>query len=293
MRPAVLMVIAAGSGTGLGVFLIVREFVPRVPALGPALRQLSAPTDTAAINPGPAGTAAEVLVRLSSRLRIRPHRDLALIGQSPQRYVVEKIAYALLGLLFPPVFSFVLALSGLRLGVVVPAVAGLALAMLLFLLVDVSVRQRAADAREEFSRHVAVYLDLIALELAASRGPTEALDRAAAVGDGWVSRRIRESLQNSRLRAEPPWEGLKQVAADIDVPVLADVGDIMTLVGDEGARVYDTLRSRAESMRAAILAKEEERANTATTVLYIPTSLLVFVLFIIAAYPFLIRLITT
>ena len=33
--------------------------------------------------------------------------------------------------------------------------------------------------------------------------------------------------------------------------------------------------------------------NTATTVLYIPTSLLVFVLFIIAAYPFLIRLVTT
>jgi hypothetical protein len=71
------------------------------------------------------------------------------------------------------------------------------------------------------------------------------------------------------------------------------VGDIMTLVGDEGAQVYDTLRSRAESLRVAMLAREEERANTATTVLYIPTSLLVLVLFIIAAYPFLVRLITT
>jgi hypothetical protein len=67
----------------------------------------------------------------------------------------------------------------------------------------------------------------------------------------------------------------------------------MTLVGDEGAQVYDTLRSRAESLREALLAKEEERANTATTALYIPTSLLVFVLFIIAGYPFLVRLVTT
>ena len=50
---------------------------------------------------------------------------------------------------------------------------------------------------------------------------------------------------------------------------------------------------RAESLRASILSTEEERANTATTVLYIPTSLLVFVLFIIAAYPFLVRLVTT
>jgi Flp pilus assembly protein TadB len=190
-------------------------------------------------------------------------------------------------------FSFVLALSGIHLGIVIPAVAGLALAVLFFLLVDVSVRQRAADAREEFSRHVAVYLDLIALELAASRGPTEALERAAAVGGGWVSRRIRETLQASRLRLEPPWDGLKHVATEIGVPDLGDVGDIMTLVGDEGAQVYDTLRSRAESLRASILSKEEERANTATTVLYIPTSLLVFVLFIIAAYPFLVRLIAT
>jgi hypothetical protein len=286
MRPAVIIAILAGAGAGLGLWLIAREFTPGVPALGPALRQLQAtPTSRPAPPAGP-------LAVLGSRLRI-PHRELSLIGHSTERYVSEKVGFALVGLLFPPVFSLILALSGVRLGIVIPAAAGLGLAVLLFFLVDVSVRQRAAQAREEFSRHVAVYLDLIALELAASRGPTEALERAAAVGGGWVSRRIRETLHASRLRLEPPWDGLKQVAAEVGVPDLGDVGDIMTLVGDEGAQVYDTLRSRAESLRAAILANEEERANTATTVLYIPTSLLVFVLFIIAAYPFLIRLITT
>ncbi len=290
MKPTVILVILTGAGAGLGLFLILREFAPGVPALGPALRQLQAPVGAPAGRPvapttGPLGW-------LGSRLRV-PQRELSLIGHSPERYVTEKVGFALVGLLFPPVFSLILALTGIRLGIVIPAVVGLMLAVLFFFLVDVSVRQRAAEAREEFSRHVAVYLDLIALELAASRGPTEALERAAAVGGGWVSQRIRESLDNSRLRLEPPWEGLKQVAAEIGVPDLGDVGDIMTLVGDEGAQVYDTLRSRAESLRAAILAKEEERANTATTVLYIPTSLLVFVLFIIAAYPFLVRLVTT
>jgi tight adherence protein C len=288
MTPAVIVLILAGAGAGLGLFLILREFAPGVPALGPALRQLHAPT-SAASRPlpatGPRGW-------LGNRLRV-PHRELALIGHSPERYVTEKVGFALLGLLFPPAFSLILALSGIRLGLLVPAAAGLALAVLFFFLVDVSVRQRAAEAREEFSRHVAVYLDLIALELAASRGPTEALERAAAVGGGWVSQRIRETLQRSRLRVELPWEGLQQIAAEIGVPDLGDVGDIMTLAGDEGAQVYDTLRSRAESLRAALLAKEEERANTATTVLYIPTSLLVFVLFSIAAFPFLARLVTT
>lgn len=286
MSPTNVIVILAGAGLGLGLFLILRELAPGVPALGPALRQLQAPT---AVRPG---TVRGPLGPLGRRLRI-PHQELALTGRTPERYVAEKVGFALVGLLFPPAFSLILAMLGIHLGVVIPAGAGLILAVLFFFLVDVAVRQRAAQAREEFSRHVAVYLDLIALELAASRGPAEALDRASKVGGGWVSRRISESLENSRLRLEPPWEGLKQVAAEIGVPDLGDVGDIMTLVGDEGAQVYDTLRSRAESLRSSILAKEEERANTATTVLYIPTSLLVFVLFIIAAYPFLIRLVTT
>jgi tight adherence protein C len=291
VKPTVILVILTGAGAGLGLFLILREFAPGVPALGPALRQLHAPVGETTGQPPIAPTSGP-LGWLGSRLRV-PHRELSLIGHSPERYLTEKVGFALLGLLFPPVFSLILAVTGIRLGIVIPAVVGLALAVLFFFLVDVSVRQRAVEAREEFSRHVAVYLDLIALELAASRGPTEALERAAAVGGGWVSQRIRESLDNSRLRLEPPWEGLKQVGAEIGVLDLGDVGDIMTLVGDEGAQVYDTLRSRAESLRAAILAKEEERANTATTVLYIPTSLLVFVLFIIAAYPFLVRLVTT
>ena len=288
MNVATIIVILAGAAVGLGLFLIVRELAPGVPALGPALRQLHTPAVTAGRPTSPAGPLAVI----GGRLRV-PHRELALIGRSPERYVTEKITFTLLGLLFPPAFSLILALSGLWFGFAIPAVAGLGLAVLFFFLTDVSVRQRATEAREEFSRHVAVYLDLIALELAASRGPTEALERAAAVGGGWVSRRIRESLEASRLRVEPPWDGLKAVAAEIGVPDLGDVGEIMTLVGDEGAQVYDTLRSRAESLRAAILAREEERANTATTVLYIPTSLLVFVLFIIAAYPFLVRLVTT
>ena len=287
MSPGIIMVILTGGGLGLGLALILRGWAPGAPALGPALRQLQATTSA----PGPA-TTPRSLGPLGRWLRV-PHQELALIGRTPERHRTEQIAAALAGVAFPPVFSLLLATAGLRMGLVVPAVAGLVLAVLLVLLVDVSVRQRATDARAEFSRHVAVYLDLIALELAASRGPTEALERAAAVGGGWVSQRIRETLQNSRLRLEPPWVGLNQVAAEIGVTDLGDVGDIMTLVGDEGAQVYDSLRSRAESLRAAILAKEEARANTATTVLYIPTSLLVFVLFIIAAYPFLIRLVTT
>src|SRR4051812_31168464 len=154
MTPTVVILILAGAGVGLGLFLIVREFTPGVPALGPALRQLHAPTSVA----GHPLAANGALGWIGARLRV-PHRELALIGHSTERYVTEKVGFALVGLLFPPAFSLILALSGIRLGIVIPAAVGLALAVLFFFLVDVSVRQRAAEAREEFSRHVAVYLD--------------------------------------------------------------------------------------------------------------------------------------
>ena len=288
MNLVTVVVLLIGASAGLGVFLVVQEFVPGVPALGPALRQLQA-------HPAVSGTSMDrggPVGWLGRRLRV-PEVELNLIGHTPERYITEKVGFALVGLVFPPVFCFGLAVVGLRLGILIPAGAGLALAVLFFFLVDVSVRQRAADAREEFTGHVAVYLNLVALELAASRAPSEALDRAAAVGGGWVSQRIRDCLHGSRLRMELPWDGLKQVAAEIGVPALADVGDIMTLAGEEGVQPYDTLRSLSQSLQAALLAKEHERANRATTVLYFPTSLLVLVLFIVAAYPFLIRLATS
>jgi tight adherence protein C len=290
MSPVVVTALAAGAAVGLGIWLLVRELVPAAPALGPALRQLQAPS--AASRFGDRSGDHDLADQVARWVRI-PHQDLALTGSNPQRYATELLGFALVGLVFPPLFSLILALSGIRLPIVVPALAGVALGLLLAFLAHVSVRQRAATAREVFARHVAVYLDLIALELAASRGPVEALERAAAVGDGWVAQRIRQTLANSRLHLQPPWEGLRQVAAEIGVPDLGDVGDMMTLLGDEGARVYDTLRARAHSIRAALLARDEDRANTATTALYIPTSLLVFVLFVIAAYPFLVRMIST
>ena len=285
MRPAVVLALVCGAALGLGVALLIRFLVPSPPPLGPALERLR--PRRGAVEQPPGGWADSLL----ARIRV-PSRELRLLGQSPQRYALNKLAAVTLGLVFPSVFSLILAVSGLYLGMVFPAAAGVGLAALLWFLVDVSVRQRAAEAREEFSRAVSVYLELVALELAAAHGPSEALERAASVGGGWVSRRISDALHAARLRLETPWDALKRVADDIGVPELGDVGDIMTLAGDQGAQVYDTLRSRARSLRAAILAREEERANTATTVLYIPTSLLVFVLFAIAAYPFLIRLIT-
>jgi hypothetical protein len=283
-----------GGVAGLGLYLVLRGALPAGPALGPALQRLHTTAAPVAARTGsdvsPIGRW--VAARVGGRLR-PPARELLLTGQSTERYVVEKLGFPLVGLLFPPVMTFLLSVLGIQLPFVVPLAASLVLAVVFFFLVDVSLKQKAAEAREQFVRAVAVYLDLVALERSAAHGPVESLERAARVGNGWVFARIKESLDGAKIAGVPPWDGLSQVADEIGVPELGDVGDIMRLSGTEGAQVYQTLVSRAQSLRVALGTKEQDRTNTATTLLYIPTSLTVLVLFVLGGYPFLIRLVTT
>jgi tight adherence protein C len=293
MNAVTVLAFSFGALAGFGLYLVVRGAAAAGPALGPALRRLHAPPVTTTPPPEtPQETAVAQWLseHLAHRLR-PPLRELRLIGQSVDRYVLEKVVYTLVGLVFPPFLSTMLAIGGISVPFALPVLGSLVLAVLLFLLVDVSIKEKAADAREEFIRAVAVYLDLVALERSAAHGPVESLERAARVGTGWVFERIQEALDFARYANQAPWDGLKRVADDIGVPELGDVGDIMRLSGTEGTQVYQTLVSRAQSLRVAGRTREQDRANTATTLLYVPTSLMVFVLFVIGAYPFLIRLI--
>ncbi|MEV4212576.1 type II secretion system F family protein [Micromonospora sp. NPDC049662] len=294
MNAGIAVTMVLGGLAGFGAYLVIRGVLPAVPALGPALQRMHPPLVSTTTTAGGAdGLLAQwVATRFGSRLR-PPHQELQLIGQSVERYALEKVAYAAVGLLFPPLMTLMLAMFGLTLPIAIPAIASIVFAVLLFLLVDVSIKQKAAEAREQFTRAVAAYLDLVALERAASHGPVESLERAARVSDSWVFQRIQAALDAARFASIPPWDGLSQVAEEIGVPELGDVGDIMRLSGTEGAQVYQTLISRAQSLRVALRTTEQDRANTATTWLYVPTSLTVLVLFVVAGYPFLIRLVTT
>ena len=284
MSPVVVVAVLAGALVGVGAFIIVRGFVPAAPALSHALDVLypaTKPTGFAPIAPSSG---------LIAFLR-PPVAQLRLIGQTSERYVIEKLLFTLLGLLFPAIFTEVLAFAGIGLHWYVPTVASLGCAVGMYFLADVSVRQKAAAAREEFRRAVATYLTLVGLVRYGGAGAVESLESAARVGDGWGFDRIRSALDDARYANEAPWTRLRQVAAEIGVPDLGDVGDIMGLAGDQGAQVYQTLLSRAQSLRVALRTKEQQRAATATTLLYIPTSLLLLVFLVLIGYPALSRIV--
>ena len=163
-----------------------------------------------------------------------PSQALALIGWTPEGYAARKVGLAAFGAVFVPLLTAVLGLTGVRLPVVVPVAGSLALAGVLFLVVDLVVRDQAAEARGQMRRALCSYLDLVSLRRDASEGPTIALERAAALGEGWVFRRITDALVAARLAGDPPWDGLRRLAADTGVGELADVADIAVIAAQDG-----------------------------------------------------------
>ena len=279
MNGAQMLLVGSGALVGLGRFLLARAvLVTEQPQLADALARLGgrppatsraqAAEDRWTRAAGGAGSWAGARLTAAG-LRI-PVRELTLIGWTAEGYLARKIGMAAFGACFVPLLTTVLGVAGTRLPVVVPVIGSLALSGVLFLLVDVIVRDQAREARGQLRRALCSYLDLVSLRRDASEGPTIALERAAALGDGWVFRRITDALVAARLAGDPPWEGLRRLAADTGVGELADVADIPVIAAQEGASIAPTLRARAQSLRVQLLAEEEAAANTASEKLTAP-----------------------
>lgn len=297
------LTVLAGGTAGLGAAVLVRELLPAQPHLAAALDRLTPPRPgSATVAQEPVGDDAR-----SRSLEIRagalvqrhlaglpfvavPVRELALLQIPLTRHLGQKVLLAAVGLLFPLAFTILAAAAGFSLPLAFPAVSALALGVLLFLAPDLEVRHRAAEAREEFARATSAYIDLTALERAAGAGATQALEQAATVGDSWVFVRLREQLTRARLSGTAPWDGLHELATELSLPELSDLADIMRLSGEEGAAVADTLRARSRGLRAALLTREQTRANEDSERMVVPVAVLGLIFLCLLGAPAIVRI---
>jgi tight adherence protein C len=277
--------LAVGAAAATGLLLVARELVPAPPALGASLRRLHPGSPEVVGGRTPMAVAGR---RLPVRLPL-PGESLALLGRTPAEYYAGLAAGAAAGLALPVVLAGMFAAAGrLPLSAAVAAggvAVGLAAAGLGALTVHFEVTSRAGRIRRQFRPVVATYLSLVAMERAAGHGSVESLERAAQVGDGQAVRRIREALQRARTHHRPPWEELQAVAAQLGVPELGDVAQIMQNSGVAGAQVHHTLLQRARSLRDQIRTEALAEAERTTTKLEIPGVLLLVLLVAYFLYP--------
>jgi hypothetical protein len=297
MSPLVVALLLLGGLAGAGVTLVVAQLVPGPPDLGAALDRLTTQ------RPAPVDVSAGGLQnRLGRALLARagaipglhpPTRELSILRIQPHTWLGEKALLAVIGLAFPPCLAALLDVLGVGVPWAVPTLGSVVLAALFFALPSLTVRERAAAAREDFARAVGAYVELVALERLAGAGTNQALENAAHVGRSWVFERIREELLRSRLSGAAPWDSLTRLAQELGVPELADLADIMRLAGEEGAQVYEALRARGRSLRTAMLTREQARANAASERMVIPVALLALCFALLIATPAMYRLLVT
>lgn len=282
MNHLLMMALLAGAVLGVAGALLVWALIPARPALGPALHRL---------NPGsevryehPARRTALQLVE-----RVIPDADLAVRERTRKHYLGGMAASALICMAIPLVLGYFLGLMGWRLPFVIPAAAGLVFAAVAVVLVYRDVRTRADKTRREYRRGVAIYLDQIALQVAAGHGPQSSLTRAAQIGHGGVFNQIRDALTDDSGHRNP-WDDLRALGERLRVPALGDLGEIVAASGGKGAHVYHTLRAKTSSLRDEIRFDDLGEAKKGSTALDAIGAGVVMILLLIVIYPFISRL---
>lgn len=224
----------------------------------------------------------------ASLWRNTPRQQLALLQIPVPVFYGKKVLYAITGLVLAPLISYFFTIIGLPIPFLIPVGASIVLAGVMWFLPDADVRTDARHARTSFSRALGAYTDGVALERLAGAGARQAMETAAANGDSWVFTRIGEELARSRWSGQAPWDALEALSAELGLPALDDLADIMRLSG-EGAQVYSNLRARSAGLRAAMLTQEKAKANAANERMSVPMSLLGVVFMVILVTPSLLR----
>lgn len=293
------MPVLVGAVTGLGIYALVRALMPsrRSPiqqvARIDAMRARSGvrvvprgeghqPSRFAA-GPGRARVAELYLQQGWEQRSLRA--DLAVLDRSWEKFLATKALLAVGGLFFGPFLFAIVWQLGFGDSPIIPVWLALLCAALFFFLPDLEVRRDAADKRRDLRRVIGAYLDLVSMSLAGGRGLPEALMAAAEVSDGWATHRIRNALADARITGISQWQALGQLGEDLGVEELKDLSASLALVADDGAKVRESLASRAETMRHRELSEIEGSAGEKSQSMLVAQLLLCAGFLVFLIYP--------
>jgi hypothetical protein len=292
MNPALWSALGGMATTG-GLLIAARGLVREPPALSAVVDRWQPTADPTRRRDLPrtgvlAASLEALSQRLPSQLRVT-RRELELAGKTTHWWVMTKLAGALVGLAFPAWITAILSLGDLTPPLVIPVAVGVILALVGFVAPDDQVRRGAKAAEVEFRNVTSAFLDLVALSRLANAGISEAVTAVAAIGDGPAFERIRGAVERASAEGQQAWLGIKRLAAELELPDLNDVADILQTAALESASVSNTLMARARSLRERVLADQLALANERSEAMRLPAILLGISLLMLAAYPLLIR----
>lgn len=193
--------------------------------------------------------------------------DLAVTGTSVKTFAADKLNAGLGG----AAIAFMVLYFGGIVSSPIVAVLGSVFGFVVFFLVpDADLKSKAAARRREFDDTVTAFVELVSVSVAGGGGVNTALVDATRMGEGWAFELLRESLADSNLRSETPWAGFERLGNHLGIPTLVELSGAMALAGSSGAKVSETLVSRAESARSKELSERLAEAERASETMGVP-----------------------
>ncbi|HEY8527844.1 MAG TPA: type II secretion system F family protein [Acidimicrobiales bacterium] len=215
----------------------------------------------------------------------RMRADLRVVGRSPEEHAARVGSYVLWSLVLGPWVAVVAWLAGANLPPIVPLVITVGGASWGLVVPFVTLRQLATARRKAFAHALSAYCNVTVMSLAAGRGVEQALETASTAGQGWAFAEIRGALTAGYVRGEPPWESLGRLGTELGIDDLTELSSTISMAGEEGAAVRETVSAKARTIRERITADTEQAAAAVTERMSLPTVLMVMGFLVFLAYP--------
>lgn len=274
-------IVLAAAAVGLGLAMIAYGFTPKHQPLAEIAATIRQPNRVIV-----APTRWE---RLAQRMTGAPTRsrraDIALLERTPARHAVDKLGYAALLPVVPLALVAAGSVGSFQMSYVVVLMMVFGAALVGWVWPDAQLRSSAIKRRKAWGHALATYLDLVVILLAGGAGAEEALHTAAASGGGPEFGTLAATLGAARLELRDPWAALDELGATRGIRALRELAASMGLAGSEGARVRETLKAKAASLRERELAETESEAQRATETMSIAPAAMVGVFILLLGYP--------
>ncbi|MFI9827001.1 type II secretion system F family protein [Streptomyces sp. NPDC051913] len=296
----ITMPVIVGAVIGLGLYALVRALMPtkrsavsqvaRIDAM--RARGTAYESPRTAVDKGRLGSLRADVGRRVADFYLQQgweqrslRADLAVLDRSWEKFLATKALLGVAGLFFGPFLFAIVWTLALADSPIIPVWLALLCGALFFFLPDLEVRRDAADKRRDLRRVIGAYLDLVSMSLAGGRGLPEALMAAADVSDGWANQRIHNALADARITGISQWQALGQLGEELGVEELKDLSASLALVADDGAKVRESLASRAETMRHREMAEIEGSAGEKSQSMLVAQLLLCAGFLVFLIYP--------
>lgn len=274
-----------GLTAALGVVVFARGLFPPRPTLASLLRDSADRRDVepqTALRSLRGRLAVWLIRRLQGESLPETMTHLEATGLDLETYAVDKLNAAIGGGLIIVVIATFRGFARSPLAIILALTIGMIVG---YFLPDFELKRKAARRRDEFTDALTAFVTLVSVCVAGGGGINSAMQDAASLGNSWCFEALRQSLSESALLGEPPWNGFGRLGHRMDLVPLTELAGALSLAGSSGARVTETLQARAESARDAALSRALVEAEKRSEKMNTPIGIMLFAWMLILGYP--------